>query len=614
MKKIGAHFFITFFLFSGVFAQTGPGGVGSTDGTSNLDFWFDASKEVYNDVGTTLSTNNQTVQQWNDQSGNNHNAAQGTSAKRPIYKTSILNGYPVVEFDGTKTTSANTNLMSFAYSHGVNIDIFVVVEGSYISQNQLINISGNGGVTLSRTSATNLRGKYYDGTTTGSVNMSIIDGDPFIANYDFNAGGNSELYNMGTSVGAATSNARTVSAGTTYIGNHGSAIRPWNGGVAEVFCFRGNVINDARRIIINNYLAAKYGLSLTSNDTYDEDDTGYDHDVAGIGRVDASNIHNDAQGTGMVRILNPGHLDDDEFLIWGHDNGVAEGIEKTDIPVGIQARFERVWRVSERNAANTSDVNVGTVDMRFDLTGLGSVTATDLRLLIDLDDDGTFADETPISGATSLGSNIYEFSQVPGGAAGLENNRRFTLATINSIQTPLPIELINFTIQLTDEATVKLSWKTLTETNNDYFTIERSKKVGNWEVIDEVVGAGNSSSLLSYHSFDNKPYIGISYYRLKQTDFDGEYSYSDIVAVDSRMKKGGEIVMYPNPVNDQLTILNEEMDLEKVSIYNVLGKEIVLKGRIVGYSESKIIIDFSALASGVYYVKVNNKIQKFHKK
>ena len=76
-------------------------------------------------------------------------------------------------------------------------------------------------------------------------------------------------------------------------------------------------VNAAQRIIIDNYLSAKYRVTMLANNVYDEDSVAngnYDYEVAGIGRVDASNIHDDAQGTSIVRMLNPTDLNNDEFL------------------------------------------------------------------------------------------------------------------------------------------------------------------------------------------------------------------------------------------------------------------------------------------------------------
>lgn len=188
-------------------------------------------------------------------------------------------------------------------------------------------------------------------------------------------------------------------------------------------------------------------------------------------------------------MLNPSNLGNDEYMIWGHNNGDLEASETTDVPGIVKARLDRVWRVSEVNESGIT-VDVGGVDIRWDLTALGAVTASDLRLLIDTDNDGVFLDETAISGATSLGGGIFEFSTV----SGVTNNLRFTLGTINTGQTPLPVELVYFDASISDNKTVNLIWQTASEVNNNFFTIERSRNSIEWEIISVVKGAGNTGN------------------------------------------------------------------------------------------------------------------------
>src|SRR5690606_17561572 len=149
-------------------------------------------------------------------------------------------------------------------------------------------------------------------------------------------------------------------------------------------------------------------LLLTENDIYQWDDAAngnFDFDVAGIGRVDGLNMHTDAQGTGIVRMFNASGLHDDEYLMWGHDNGPMVTVT-TDVPPGVQGRLSRVWRVSETNGAGVA-ANVGTIDIQFDLSGLEPITASDLRLLIDHDGDGIFSEGGTLQkpGAIALACN-----------------------------------------------------------------------------------------------------------------------------------------------------------------------------------------------------------------
>jgi len=75
-----------------------------------------------------------------------------------------------------------------------------------------------------------------------------------------------------------------------------------------------------QRVIITNYLAAKYGIALSANDVYTEDDNGFDFEVIGIGLASDGSRHSDSQGQGAVRIWNPSGMAIGEYLMVGNDN------------------------------------------------------------------------------------------------------------------------------------------------------------------------------------------------------------------------------------------------------------------------------------------------------
>lgn len=381
----------------------------------------------------------------------------------------------------------------------------------------------------------------------------------------------------------------------------------WNGNIAEVI-FYNIALNTARRIIIDNYIAAKYGLTLAVNDVYRQDnpDNGnFDFEVAGIGRVNATNIHNDAQGSGLVRIQNPSGLDDNEFLMWGHNNATAEALENVDVPTGVEARFDRVWRFSELSATGTA-VDVGNISIRFDLNNLGSITTSDLRLLIDQDNDGVFSDETPIGDAVSLGGGIYEFQNVPAGSGGSRNNKRFTIATVNLPQTPLPIELLNFKAQLINNRSVKIEWQTASETNNQFFTVEKSLDGNSWSVVNIVEGNKNSHTILNFSTIDNNVTSGLVYYRLKQTDFDGGFSYSHIIDLHIE-NSHEELIVYPNPTVNCVEILAHNEELNELKVFNMMGKDITNLVDIIDIGNERILINLSNLSAGNYLIKTATK-------
>tara|TARA_B100000809_G_scaffold266673_1_gene330645 strand:- start:1275 stop:2216 length:942 start_codon:yes stop_codon:yes gene_type:complete len=191
-------------------------------------------------------------------------------------------------------------------------------------------------------------------------------------------------------------------------------------------------------------------------------------------------------------------------------------------------------------------------------------------------------------------------------------NTRITrnITSITSPCFPLPIELISFTASVRDEH-IRLDWATVTEINNDYFTVERSKNGLSFESIGEVAGNGNSNTPINYELYDDSPIIGTSYYRLKQTDFDGEFEYFNLIAVNLNKDEDGicTLHVYPNPCVGSCVINLKDCPLENnqvnIELYDAFGKKIV--NRITPKSKNQDISfhlnSSNNLAPGVYIVR-----------
>lgn len=587
------------------FAQTGPGGVGSS--TNNV-LWLSADHGAYQNAGSTLATNGQNVRQWNDRSGNARNAIQATSANRPNFFTNVLNGYPVLRY----TASSNDRMAATGLSTANVASVFVVgryttlpspnpglVQGTpsgsaYTSDAGLKSI----GMWVSSAN-TRLwgRGVQSNGAQRQIAQVTpLASNTPYLLNTVYDGSVIQQYVDNATS-GSETYNGTLQSWTDMAIGaQHGT--ESWNGDIAEVIVYNTNV-NTAQRIIIANYLAAKYGRPLAANNVYREDDPArgnFDHEVAGIGRIDAANLNTAAQGTGIVRIDNPTGLDNDEFLMWGHDNGMLGAWGVGDLPDGVQGRLERVWRVSERNTSGTAAVDVGTVDITFDLAGLGNVDPAHLRLIVDTDNDGVFANEVALSGAVSAGGDSYRFE----GVDLLEDGVRFTLGTTNLAVTPLPIELISFTAEASSGGVVALEWVTAAEWDNDHFEVERSQDMASWRVLERLDAVGHSVVVNTYRTMDPDPSTGINYYRLVQTDLDGTSTSSAVVAVDMT-RATREAFVHPNPTSGPVYVHMPGLSQGIVSITVLDGA-----GRIV-LQQDKLIeagqplqMDLQDRPAGIY--------------
>lgn len=184
----------------------------------------------------------------------------------------------------------------------------------------------------------------------------------------------------------------------------------------------------------------------------------------------------------------------------------------------------------------------------------------------------------------------------------------FTLATISD-DNPLPITLIDFKAEyLSDKEYVDLTWQTYSEINNDYFTVEKSRDGKVWVEVDIVPGASNHVGFLEYSSLDEEPFVGLSYYRLKQTDFDGLTSYSEPRSINI----SNLTYAYPNPFYDILQINASNLLIDRIEIVNSLGQNV--KSIVCSQIKPEILdLSLKDLESGLYNVRIinsNNVITK----
>jgi len=163
-------------------------------------------------------------------------------------------------------------------------------------------------------------------------------------------------------------------------------------------------------------------------------------------------------------------------------------------------------------------------------------------------------------------------------------------------QAALPVELTEFTAKA-NKVAVDLMWETASEIDNDFFVIERSSDARRFEAIGKVEGSGSTASISNYSFIDKNPLKGNNYYRLKQTDFDGAYEYSDIRNVNF---DGEELQIYPNPsfAGNEITIQGELNS--PIRIYNSIGQ-------VTAILQAGEVNKLLNLPAGIYFLN-NRKI------
>jgi cephalosporin-C deacetylase len=168
---------------------------------------------------------------------------------------------------------------------------------------------------------------------------------------------------------------------------------------------------------------------------------------------------------------------------------------------------------------------------------------------------------------------------------------------VNSLT--IPVELNNIKVAYNNN-TNALTWTTTTEINNTGFEIERSADGKRWQRLDFVVGKGNSNELNTYNFIDNAP-LSINYYRLRQIDFNGDFKYSKIVSSIAD-NKNNDILIYPNPASDILTIKMNNTDNSTIKIYDILGKIVLFDYTKTNETQ----LNISTLAKGHYCIEIKN--------
>lgn len=181
----------------------------------------------------------------------------------------------------------------------------------------------------------------------------------------------------------------------------------------------------------------------------------------------------------------------------------------------------------------------------------------------------------------------------------------FSVFAVAQSVLPLPVELVEFSG--TAEADYNhLKWITASETNNDYFTIERSTDGMTFVELGRVDGAGNSTQLLNYYFNDMNPAEGTNYYRLKQTDFNGQFTYSSMISLDFHRGNMSVNNIRPNPTSGEVNFdfaSPEETEIHFI-ITDVTGRVVADEYRTVKAGVNSIGTLIPDQGAGVYSLKI----------
>jgi|GEM_PF-4399760 len=188
---------------------------------------------------------------------------------------------------------------------------------------------------------------------------------------------------------------------------------------------------------------------------------------------------------------------------------------------------------------------------------------------------------------------------------------RSNVATVTIIieNSTLPVELLSFSATPV-KGQVQLDWSTASETQNDYFAVERSADGIYFETIERVEGNGNSVIRIDYQTTDVQPLAGVNYYRLKQVDYDGAFEYSKIVTavVSANDAQGVSAKLYPNPASDQVTISSNK-GVKTLTLFDSKGA--VVRSEILNDLATQTNLNIAGLQAGLYIVSIQTNDNQF---
>ncbi len=361
---------------------TGPGGVGDS---ISLDFWYRPDFGLLNASDLDVADNEQ-VKTWKDQSGNTNDLVQATGNLQPVYNENAINGFGSLQFDGTDDLFALESGSGDAPLHW-----FAAGSFSGSTRQTMVSIGdGLAGKTASLSRHTD--GRYFSFTNSDLYGPLLTDGQYYIFHASHEAVTSYHFLELdGLSQTVDAEAFPLESDGSLQLGASWDNSDPFSGQISELIQYR-KILNSAQEIIVNNYLSAKYNIDLDANNLYAYKNS-FHFDVAGIGRVDANNTHTKAESAGILAISGADDLNNNEFLLFGHDNGDFSTWNSGDVPLSDTniVRLDRIWRV-------TLVGSPGDVTLSLSKTALPPLPAGFVAYNIMLDSDGNFS-----SGAQTFG-------------------------------------------------------------------------------------------------------------------------------------------------------------------------------------------------------------------
>ncbi len=193
-----------------------------------------------------------------------------------------------------------------------------------------------------------------------------------------------------------------------------------------------------------------------------------------------------------------------------------------------------------------------------------------------------------------IGSNLYSNMINQIGAAHV----------VFGAAAPLPVEWLGFEAELQQDGRAKLTWATATESQNDHFVIERSTDGQAYQTLAKVPGKGNSQQTQLYQFMDPRPLAGQSHYRIRQVDFDGAFSYSNVrtLYLSQGIKR---VLVAPNPTVDMISLNGLQLETTyQWELVNRLGQRLAHGEFASRTGQAALSMKRLGVNAGLYFISV----------
>lgn len=166
---------------------------------------------------------------------------------------------------------------------------------------------------------------------------------------------------------------------------------------------------------------------------------------------------------------------------------------------------------------------------------------------------------------------------------------------------PFPVELIHFSLSK-ERSHLDLTWATASELNNVGFEVQKSVDGNIWQQVGFVQGQGTSREITEYQYQDAEPFIGTNYYRLKQIDFDGAFTYSEVREIEYA-EADPDIHLYPNPSSGTFTLRldNPQQLPTRITLIDQMGRKVWERALPEGTSHGEQYLQIEG--QGLYFLK-----------